>query len=306
MANPGMRHSYKSLKADPVDTTLIGATKWNERHYFLEDDGSTASGNLGDLPYRGTAGLVTLLTGAQGVLTSAGVGNVPAWTMSPSITNLTLATAGVLAWSTDVNLIRTGADQLGLRRSTNTQTFSVGPAASDLYFEKGNAGAAYILARDNVVLNLGQNNIVRWHINTSGHFLASGAYNIGDGAGNSPDTIYAESAVYTPIIGSAAAVPLNIVQNSLTRWVISTSGHLLANGAFDIGNGAGDSPVLVYVEQAVTYGALTFATLPAAVAGRVCYITDSNTATWGATAAGGGANKVLVWYNGTNWKVFGA
>jgi hypothetical protein len=52
---------------------------------------------------------------------------------------------------------------------------------------------------------------------------------------------------------------------------------------------------------------LTFAQLPATpLAGMMCYVTDSNTATWGATVASGGANKVLCWYNGTNWTVMGA
>ena len=51
---------------------------------------------------------------------------------------------------------------------------------------------------------------------------------------------------------------------------------------------------------------LTFATLPSRpAAGMQRYITDSNTATWGATAAGSGANKVMVWYNGTDWTVIG-
>jgi hypothetical protein len=53
--------------------------------------------------------------------------------------------------------------------------------------------------------------------------------------------------------------------------------------------------------------ALTYAQLPATpLAGMICYVTDSNTATWGATVAAGGANKVLTWYNGTNWTVAGA
>jgi hypothetical protein len=52
--------------------------------------------------------------------------------------------------------------------------------------------------------------------------------------------------------------------------------------------------------------AKTFATLPSSpVAGMQAYITDCNTTTWGATAAGGGANKVMVWYNGTYWTVMG-
>jgi hypothetical protein len=52
---------------------------------------------------------------------------------------------------------------------------------------------------------------------------------------------------------------------------------------------------------------LTFATLPSSpAAGMMSYITDSNTSTHGATAAAGGANKVMVWYNGTNWTVMGS
>jgi len=42
-------------------------------------------------------------------------------------------------------------------------------------------------------------------------------------------------------------------------------------------------------------------------AGSLAYITDSNTATWGATIAGGGANHVLAWRNNAgNWTVVGA
>lgn len=51
---------------------------------------------------------------------------------------------------------------------------------------------------------------------------------------------------------------------------------------------------------------VAFASLPAGVAGMTAYVTDSNTATWAATIAGGGANKVLAFYNGTNWTVAGA
>jgi hypothetical protein len=48
----------------------------------------------------------------------------------------------------------------------------------------------------------------------------------------------------------------------------------------------------------------TFATLPAApVIGQRDFITNSNTAVFLAAAAGGGANKVPVVYDGTNWVV---
>lgn len=50
--------------------------------------------------------------------------------------------------------------------------------------------------------------------------------------------------------------------------------------------------------------AVTFANLPASPAeGALAIVSDSNTAVWGATIAGGGANRALAYYNGTNWTV---
>lgn len=51
---------------------------------------------------------------------------------------------------------------------------------------------------------------------------------------------------------------------------------------------------------------VAFAALPTAAEGAIASVNDSNTATWGASIAGGGANKVLAYYNGTAWKVAGA
>jgi len=54
--------------------------------------------------------------------------------------------------------------------------------------------------------------------------------------------------------------------------------------------------------------AYAFASIPSqfAVTGAIITITDSSTATWGATISGSGANTVLAWYNGSNWTVVGA
>lgn len=50
--------------------------------------------------------------------------------------------------------------------------------------------------------------------------------------------------------------------------------------------------------------AVAFAGLPASpVEGMLVAVTDSNTAVWGAVIAGGGANHVLAYYNGTAWTV---
>jgi hypothetical protein len=47
-----------------------------------------------------------------------------------------------------------------------------------------------------------------------------------------------------------------------------------------------------------------FSALPAVpVQGMLAGVTDSNTATWGATIAGGGTNHVLGYFNGLNWTV---
>ena len=50
----------------------------------------------------------------------------------------------------------------------------------------------------------------------------------------------------------------------------------------------------------------TFGALPAPAAGNIgarAFITDSNTVVFNAIAAGSGANKVLVFSDGTNWRV---
>lgn len=52
--------------------------------------------------------------------------------------------------------------------------------------------------------------------------------------------------------------------------------------------------------------AVAFASRPATpVEGMMVAFTDATLATWGATIAGGGANHVLGYYNGTLWKVIG-
>ena len=40
--------------------------------------------------------------------------------------------------------------------------------------------------------------------------------------------------------------------------------------------------------------------------GQLAAVNDSTTAAWGGVVAGGGANTVLVWFNGTHWTVIGA
>lgn len=58
------------------------------------------------------------------------------------------------------------------------------------------------------------------------------------------------------------------------------------------------------ITKSVRGAAVTFANVPATpVEGMMVAVTDSTTATWGATITGTGSNHVLAYYNGTNWTV---
>ena len=78
-----------------------------------------------------------------------------------------------------------------------------------------------------------------------------------------------------------------------------------AAGVVEVNNGtAGTFRDLIL--RACQHNGVTYANRPGTpVAGMVIYVTDSTVTTAGSTVAGGGANKVLAWYNGTNWTVIG-
>jgi hypothetical protein len=47
----------------------------------------------------------------------------------------------------------------------------------------------------------------------------------------------------------------------------------------------------------------TFAKLPVGVEGMLLVVTDSTVNTWGSVIAGGGAHRVLGYFNGSQWTV---
>lgn len=88
-----------------------------------------------------------------------------------------------------------------------------------------------------------------------------------------------------------------IIAGSLTDSLIISNGVSVGSTDFSPGTG------VLAVSKGVLHSGITFASAPTATAGTVCYFTDSTVNTVGSTITGGGANKVLGWYNGTNWKV---
>lgn len=94
--------------------------------------------------------------------------------------------------------------------------------------------------------------------------------------------------------------------NTLPTVVAQQRGAATAN-LFEAQNNGGNPIFAVKSTGDLFIAPKAFADLPATPAeGMIAAITDSSTATWGATIAGGGANNVLAYYNGSNWTVFAA
>jgi len=69
-----------------------------------------------------------------------------------------------------------------------------------------------------------------------------------------------------------------------------------------LANGIGRTQAASPIDPVGTFAA----TPPSPRLGMRRVITDSTTAVWGGVIAGGGANVVQAWFNGTNWTVTGA
>ena len=87
---------------------------------------------------------------------------------------------------------------------------------------------------------------------------------------------------------------LQLMGSGANSWNISTNGNLSSSGAFNLTVGG-----------VIGLGTYTVATLPstAANAGRIAQVTDSSVTANGSAVAGGGANRVMVFSNGSNWDV---
>lgn len=83
---------------------------------------------------------------------------------------------------------------------------------------------------------------------------------------------------------------------TLTQRMLIDQGIIIGTSTADPGASAA-----LFTPQAF----VSLTACAAGMEGAVAEVNNSNTATWGATIAGGGANKVLAHCNGTNWTVMG-
>jgi hypothetical protein len=207
---------------------------------------------------------------AQGVVNNGGTFSVNGLAVSSTgfLGFLSSTSIGVAGF--DVTLVRDAADTLALRRSTNAQTFRVYNTYTDASnYERG---------------------VFAWVSNDL--------------------TIGTEQA------GTGAARAVNIRVGGTNRWAFNGSGHLIAynDNSYDIGASGANRPRNIYVANAALSALFrctsvpTVAGLPTAASAQAAmmFVSDSTVAAagnFGAIVAGGGANIVPVYSDGTNWRI---
>jgi hypothetical protein len=102
--------------------------------------------------------------------------------------------------------------------------------------------------------------------------------------------------------GTGASQPIDFVTGGVVRMTIQSGGNIsIPNGLFVTGN--------IAVGYLLKLTALTVATLPAAASNAFPSLVGVSDATMtaalgkGTTVVGGGANKVIVMSDGTNWVI---
>ena len=169
------------------------------------------------------------------------------------------------------------------------------------------------------------NGTLTWRMDSTTNALITftdNAYDIGASGANRPRDIYlarnllvgsniTSSSIYalaSIYVGSGQYAGFNSSADGILQL---TNGAGNGFGRIQFGDTTASSPALKKSGPALGFRRANdtigvFADLPAAAAGNegsVYPISDSTTATWGATITGGGANHVLAYSNGTNWTV---
>ena len=224
--------------------------------------------------------------------------------------------------SSPIRVLYIGENQFEYVDPTSPATRYYYPAESNVFGNDQTNGTTIIRNKSNATnANLA--------LRCQGSSPASCSIELGSSATGDWVTVTGGSAGVTPVMASAGNstnIPLTIdakgssgvnIDGSATDYLTVTGAANLVD-VFTAGGGTnvtlrlsseGTGPVSINTIQGIqllptTVGALTACS--AGLRGRQAVVTDSNTATWGATVAAGGANNVLIWCNGTNWTVVGA
>lgn len=225
---------------------------------------------------------------SQGSLTKGGVLNNTGGISLASNATLTWVGRGGIApsadgvfqfftngFSTNANLAVEATNTLALRNSTTAQTFNIYGTYTDA------------------------SNYERLTIAVSTSSASISTVKAGTGT---------QRQLY--LAGSSASASLTL-GGTAGAWNINSSGHFLAgtDNIYDIGASGATRPRNVFASGYVVTLSTVVASLPSAStagSGARAFVTDASTTVilgLGATVAGGGANKVPVYSDGTNWIV---
>lgn len=156
---------------------------------------------------------------------------------------------------------------------------------------KNNAGTTLItVSSDGAIYGPGS----VYYMTAAGYFAgAQWGDNNSQAAINSSGVTVYQSGLYkfTNGISFSSTVDLALARN--------------AAGVLEINNGTAGTLRDLYLRRE-RFEAVAVTNLPAAASwpGTVQYVTDANATTIGSVVAAGGSNKVLVWSNGTDWKIY--
>jgi hypothetical protein len=212
---------------------------------------------------------------------------------------------------------------------TGATTYSAG-LVNELWKESGSSSAiAEMSATYSRIYNRSgssgtnttSNCYVAWYLDDSGSSVAttyyqgfvSNAAHPGSGTINALWHFMANDVSGGGTVTAQYGVYINALSGATNNYAVYLNGSGTGNGIFlNAGTAILYSPASTFLQTncpmimggQLRLKVLTVATLPGApVQGDTAIVTDSNTAVYNATVAGGGANIVEVFYNGTNWKV---
>lgn len=281
---PGAVFQFASTGNGSVNAdSQFSASIWSGLYSFMRKtgDGSghsfTATGEVG--PY-GT-GLYNELGGFQGEMTNTG-------SLNATISLL----EGVVKDSPDggTNNFPTKMSGATLRLAKWNQ--SAFDSNSIVVTSEGS------VAPDSIIYTFNNTGFNRWK---NGLNFSTAVFTTGRAA------IFPNNTVLSWMDSAASATPIIGVSNADVTYI-----RQAASASFtQVQNFAG-TPIATFQTGRTTFDRIalltpgTFATLPACdgtITGAVATVTDSNSATFNAVMAGGGANTVLAFCNGTAWTV---
>lgn len=213
---------------------------------------------------------------ANGVATLDATGKVPASQLPEDIDPWALSGSDIHRATGKVNI---GSATIGANL--------LNVVGGNAYIERTGGGAAIVVNRtDGAAVNIqAGGNLSRVQFNDNGNFEleSTSSANVISAIGGLGDSVLR-------IIGSTGFIGINQVA---PRARLDVTGNIIATGDITTGDRI--------IAPKITLAQYTVATLPTSTGGTIAYVTDLATPTYRGTAVGGGSDKGLVTFDGTNW-----